>query len=109
MFLEQNAVVQIKNFKKIEKLVYVSNNPEVSLKNFIEFGLLNSENYNNGSFVPEKAVVVDMLPHTKQYEMIISFKRFDKLNNTENSTQLHQTFFLHTILLVVCENNCFFF
>lgn len=79
--LATEILSQIKNFNKIERLVYMSSDLEVDLKNFINFGQSISETLDNEPFVPEKAVVVDILPHTKEYELIISFKRF--VGNTE--------------------------
>ncbi|XP_015837917.1 tRNA (uracil-5-)-methyltransferase homolog A isoform X2 [Tribolium castaneum] len=77
--LQQKAVVQIRKINKIGQLVYVSCNPAAALKNFIDIGRPASKTLHNEPLVPVRAVVVDMFPHTRHCELIISFKRFDKL------------------------------
>ncbi|RZC38967.1 tRNA (uracil-5-)-methyltransferase -like A, partial [Asbolus verrucosus] len=76
--LQQKAVVQIRKINKISQLVYVSCNPAAALKNFVDIGRPASKTLHNEPLVPVKAVAVDMFPHTRHCELIISFKRFDK-------------------------------
>jgi tRNA (uracil-5-)-methyltransferase len=80
--LQQKAVVQIRRINKIGQLVYVSCNPAAALKNFVDVGRPASKTLHNEPLVPVKAVAVDMFPHTRHCELIISFKRFDKLQTT---------------------------
>ncbi|XP_063916014.1 tRNA (uracil-5-)-methyltransferase homolog A [Zophobas morio] len=77
--LHQKAVLQIRKVPKISQLVYVSCNPAAALKNFIDIGRPASKTLHNEPLVPIKAVAVDMFPHTRHCELIITFKRFDKL------------------------------
>ncbi|XP_044252549.1 tRNA (uracil-5-)-methyltransferase homolog A [Tribolium madens] len=77
--LQQKAVVQIRKINKIGQLVYVSCNPAAALKNFIDIGRPASKTLHNEPLVPVKAVAVDMFPHTRHCELIISFKRFDSV------------------------------
>ena len=79
IFTDQKAVLQIRKVPTISQLVYVSCNPAAALKNFIDIGRPASKTLHNEPLVPIKAVAVDMFPHTRHCELIITFKRFDKL------------------------------
>lgn len=64
--------------EKIKKLIYVSCNPEAAIQNFVDLSRPVSNNYSGESFVPIKAVIVDLFPHTNHCELVIVFERFSK-------------------------------
>ncbi|XP_076265796.1 tRNA (uracil-5-)-methyltransferase homolog A [Rhynchophorus ferrugineus] len=82
--LHKNAVLQLRKITKINRLVYVSCNPKLARKNFIDLGRPISKTLHGECFVPVKAVAVDMFPHTNHCELVISFKRWDSINKEEN-------------------------
>lgn len=81
--LEQKAVVHLRKVQKINKLVYVACNPAAALGNFIDIGRPASKRLQNDPFVPVRAVAVDMFPHTRHYELIICFERFNKVKDAQ--------------------------
>lgn len=81
-FLEKRAVSQLRKINKINKIVYVSCNPSAALENFIDFGRLESKKLQGDQLVPTKAIVVDMFPYTKHYELVIVFERWNNVNTS---------------------------
>ncbi|KAL0272185.1 UNVERIFIED_CONTAM: hypothetical protein PYX00_005262 [Menopon gallinae] len=73
--LHQNALVQLRKSQHINKLVYVSCEPKLAVKNFIALGRAPSKMYQREPFLPVKAVPVDLFPHTKHCELLIYFER----------------------------------
>ncbi|CAG9773523.1 unnamed protein product [Ceutorhynchus assimilis] len=75
--LHQKAIHQLRKIKKINRLIYISCNPKLATKNFVDLGRPESKYMHGDFYVPVKAVAVDLFPHTQHYELVISFKRWD--------------------------------
>ncbi|XP_066257719.1 tRNA (uracil-5-)-methyltransferase homolog A [Euwallacea similis] len=75
--LHQKAVHQLRKIKKINRLIYISCNPKLASKNFVDLGRPESKYLHGESFVPVKAVAVDLFPHTTHCELMIVFKRWN--------------------------------
>ncbi|KAJ1531985.1 hypothetical protein ONE63_000621 [Megalurothrips usitatus] len=75
--LHQKAIVTLRRTRQIEKLVYVSCDPNAALKNFIDLGKPPSKSMRGLAMVPVKAIPVDLFPHTKLCELVIYFERID--------------------------------
>lgn len=84
MFSEKKAILQIRKINKITKIVYVSCNPSAALENFIDFGRSESKKMHGEPLIPTKAILVDMFPYTKHFELVICFERWDMLNKLSN-------------------------
>lgn len=83
LFLEQKAIQQLRKIKRINRLVYVSCNPSLAMKNFVDLGRPESKTLHGDMFVPVKAVAVDMFPHTKHCELIICFDRWENVSKQD--------------------------
>lgn len=77
---EKKAIYQIRKINKISRIVYVSCNPSAALENFIDLGRPESKKLHGEPLIPTKAIVVDMFPYTKHYELVICFERWNNLN-----------------------------
>lgn len=62
---------------KLNRLIYISCNPQAALANFVHLGRPRSKNLFGEPFVPIKAIPVDMFPHTNHCELIILFERIN--------------------------------
>lgn len=74
--LHNKALEQLRKNQKLNKLVYISCNPQSASKNFVHLGRSESKTLHGNPLVPIRAVSVDMFPHTKHCELIIYFERF---------------------------------
>lgn len=81
--LHQKAILQLRKINKINRLIYISCNPNLASKNFLDLGRPMSKTLQGECFVPVKAVAVDLFPHTKHCELVICFKRWDLINTGE--------------------------
>lgn len=59
----------------MDKLVYISCDPRKAYKNWVDLGRPSSKTLDGQPFVLEKAVPVDMFPHTEHCELVLLFKR----------------------------------
>ena len=75
IFLESEALIQIRKNKLIKKLIYVSCDPKAAMKNFLDLGRAASKIYREEAFLPVKAIPVDLFPHTSHCELVIYFER----------------------------------
>ncbi|XP_050294370.1 tRNA (uracil-5-)-methyltransferase homolog A [Anthonomus grandis grandis] len=82
--LHQKAIHQVRKIKKINRLLYISCNPKLAMKNFIDLGRPESKYLTGQFFVPVKAVAVDLFPHTHHCELMILFKRWDLVEQELN-------------------------
>lgn len=73
--LHHNVIRAIRGTKGIRRVVYVACEPKNLSKACAGFCRRRSKSYRGDPFVPVKAVGCDMFPHTKHYELLISFKR----------------------------------
>ncbi|XP_067143995.1 tRNA (uracil-5-)-methyltransferase homolog A [Centruroides vittatus] len=76
--LNSKVLKFIRANEKLKKLIYIACNPDGAIQNFVDLCRLVSNNYRGESFVPTKAVVVDLFPHTNHCELIIVFERYSK-------------------------------
>ncbi|CAH0564921.1 unnamed protein product [Brassicogethes aeneus] len=86
--LHQKAILQLRKIRKINKLVYVSCNPSMAMKNFVDLGRPESKTIHGDMFVPVKAVAVDMFPHTKHCELVICFERWENIKKREEDAKV---------------------
>ncbi|XP_063825727.1 tRNA (uracil-5-)-methyltransferase homolog A [Ostrinia nubilalis] len=73
--LHMRAVTQLRNTKKVKRLVYISCSPASAVKNFIDLARPPSKTLRGAPFLPVRAVPVDMFPNTKHVELAILFER----------------------------------
>ncbi|XP_052741414.1 tRNA (uracil-5-)-methyltransferase homolog B isoform X2 [Bicyclus anynana] len=73
--LHMRAVTQLRNTKKVKRLIYISCSPASAVKNFVDLSRPSSKTLRGAPFVPVRAVPVDMFPHTKHVELAILFER----------------------------------
>ncbi|XP_049873164.1 tRNA (uracil-5-)-methyltransferase homolog A [Pectinophora gossypiella] len=76
--LHTRAVTQLRNTKKVKRLIYISCSPASAVKNFIDLSRPSSKTLRGAPFLPVRAVPVDMFPHTKHVELAILFEREEK-------------------------------
>ncbi|KAB7503022.1 tRNA (uracil-5-)-methyltransferase-like protein A [Armadillidium nasatum] len=62
----------------LNKIVYVSCDPQAALPNFQALGRPRSKSYKGFYFVPIRATPVDLFPDTPHFELIIVFERYDE-------------------------------
>uniref|UniRef100_A0A6P7GQ24 tRNA (uracil(54)-C(5))-methyltransferase n=1 Tax=Diabrotica virgifera virgifera TaxID=50390 RepID=A0A6P7GQ24_DIAVI len=77
--LHKHGILHIRKIPKIQKVVYVSCNPNAAFENFVDFGRSESKKVLGDPLVPTRAVAVDLFPYTKHCELVISFERWSKL------------------------------
>lgn len=76
--LHNKVIKTLRSTSGINKLVYVSCNPEGALQNFVDLGRPASNSYKGAPFVPVKAVPVDMFPHTPHCELVLLLERLQQ-------------------------------
>lgn len=69
------AVTQLRNTKKVSRLIYISCSPASAVKNFVDLSRPSSKTLRGAPFVPVQAVPVDMFPYTKHVELAVLFER----------------------------------
>lgn len=74
------AITQLRNIKKVNRLVYISCSPSSAVKNFIDLTRPSSKTLKGAPFIPVRAVPVDMFPQTKHVELAILFEREVRLS-----------------------------
>lgn len=84
--LHQKAILKLRKITKINRLIYVSCNPNLALRNFVDLGRPESKSLDGEFFVPIKAVAVDLFPHTKHCELVVCFKRWDMVKKEASMT-----------------------
>ncbi|KAJ0176492.1 hypothetical protein K1T71_007671 [Dendrolimus kikuchii] len=82
--LHMRAITQLRNTKKVKRLVYISCSPSSAVKNFVDLSRPSSKTLRGAPFVPVRAVPVDMFPHTKHVELAILFERDEVSNEDED-------------------------
>ncbi|XP_023226761.1 tRNA (uracil-5-)-methyltransferase homolog A-like [Centruroides sculpturatus] len=76
--LNSKVLKFIRANEKLKKLIYIACNPDGAIQNFVDLCRPVSNNYRGESFVPTRAVVVDLFPHTNHCELVIVFERYSK-------------------------------
>ncbi|EDW69914.1 tRNA (uracil-5-)-methyltransferase homolog A [Drosophila virilis] len=82
--LHNRSIAAIRSASAINRLVYVSCNPNSAKRNFIELARPESKQYKGEPFYPKTAVAVDMFPHTTHTELVILFERETKSTAAES-------------------------
>lgn len=83
--LHMRAVTQLRNTRKVTRLVYISCSPSSAVKNFVDLSRPSSKTLRGAPFVPVRAVPVDMFPQTKHVELAILFEREETPASVEES------------------------
>ncbi|XP_022218198.2 tRNA (uracil-5-)-methyltransferase homolog A [Drosophila obscura] len=83
--LHNRSIAAIRSASAINRLVYVSCNPNSAKRNFIELARPESKHYKGEPFYPKSAVAVDMFPHTAHTELVILFEREPRTKTDENA------------------------
>ncbi|CAK1551236.1 unnamed protein product [Leptosia nina] len=81
--LHTNAVVTLRNNKKVKRLIYISCSPASVTKNFVDLARASSKTLHGAPFIPICAIPVDMFPHSKHVELIVLFEREQEPNEVE--------------------------
>ncbi|KAL4716706.1 hypothetical protein ACJJTC_004825 [Scirpophaga incertulas] len=89
--LHMRAVTQLRNTKKVKRLVYISCRPSAAVKNFVDLSRSCSKTLRGAPFVPVRAVPVDMFPHTKHVELAIFFERQELKEDDDDAPSDVQT------------------
>ncbi|CAB3227156.1 unnamed protein product [Arctia plantaginis] len=84
--LHMRAITQLRNTKKVNRLVYISCSPSSVVKNFIDLTRPSSKTLKGAPFIPVRAVPVDMFPQTKHVELAILFERESSGETEEDNT-----------------------
>ncbi|CAB3261655.1 unnamed protein product [Arctia plantaginis] len=84
--LHMRAITQLRNTKKVNRLVYISCSPSSVVKNFIDLTRPSSKTLKGAPFIPVRAVPVDMFPQTKHVELAILFERENSGETEEDNT-----------------------
>ncbi|XP_026739133.1 tRNA (uracil-5-)-methyltransferase homolog A [Trichoplusia ni] len=88
--LHMRAVTQLRNTRKVKRLVYISCSPASAVKNFIDLSRASSKTLRGAPFLPVRAVPVDMFPQTKHVELAILFERENSSESSEMETSIPQ-------------------
>lgn len=73
--LQTKSIQQLRNTRKIKRLVYISCSPAQVVKNFVDLCKNCSKTMKGEAFVPKVAMTVDMFPHTPHCELVVLFER----------------------------------
>ncbi|XP_013165172.1 PREDICTED: tRNA (uracil-5-)-methyltransferase homolog A [Papilio xuthus] len=73
--LHMRAITQLRNTKKVKRLIYISCSPASAVKNFVDLARASSKTLRGAPFTPVRAVPVDMFPYTKHVELVVLFER----------------------------------
>lgn len=72
---DMRAITQLRNTKKVKRLIYISCSPASAVKNFVDLARASSKTLRGAPFTPVRAVPVDMFPYTKHVELVVLFER----------------------------------
>ncbi|XP_070500925.1 tRNA (uracil-5-)-methyltransferase homolog A-like [Chironomus tepperi] len=73
--LSTKSIQQLRNSKKIQRLVYVSCSPKQAIKNFIDLCKNSTKTMKGVPFEPKIVRAVDMFPNTNHCELVVMFER----------------------------------
>ncbi|XP_070508938.1 tRNA (uracil-5-)-methyltransferase homolog A-like isoform X2 [Chironomus tepperi] len=73
--LNTKSIQQLRNSKKIQRLVYVSCSPRQVIKNFVDLCKNSTKSMKGVPFEPKIARAVDMFPNTNHCELVVLFER----------------------------------
>lgn len=84
--LNTKSIQQLRNSKKIERLVYVSCSPRQVVKNFVDLCKNSTKVMKGVPFEPKIARAVDLFPNTNHCELVVLFER-KKVVENENGDE----------------------
>jgi hypothetical protein len=61
--------------ENVKRLIYVSTNPKIVIKNFADLCRPGSKDGTGSVFLPVRAIPVDIFPHTTHCQLVICFER----------------------------------
>ncbi|XP_068212340.1 tRNA (uracil-5-)-methyltransferase homolog A-like isoform X3 [Palaemon carinicauda] len=76
--LPESVIRALRKCENMDRLIYMSCDPDGAFKNFVDLSRPKSKNYKGEFFVPIRAAVVDLFPHTPHYELLILFERWEE-------------------------------
>lgn len=74
-FPDQKSILQLRNARGLNRLIYVSCAPKMAVKNWLDLTRPCSKTMKGEPFVLKKAGAVDLFPHTPHMEMVLLFER----------------------------------
>ena len=74
--LHIKAVTALRTATNIQRLVYVSCDANAAFQSLVALARPPSNTYRGDPFVPKRIVPVDLFPHTRHFELVILFERF---------------------------------
>ncbi|XP_059481839.1 tRNA (uracil-5-)-methyltransferase homolog A-like [Neocloeon triangulifer] len=75
--LHKKIVNELRKMENVKRLIYVSTNPKIVIKNFTDLCRPGSKDGANSVFLPIKAIPVDIFPHTTHCQLVLCFERVD--------------------------------
>ncbi|XP_065337282.1 tRNA (uracil-5-)-methyltransferase homolog A-like isoform X2 [Cloeon dipterum] len=73
--LHKKIVNELRKMENVKRLVYVSTNPKIVIKNFTDLCRPGSKDSSGSVLLPTKAVPVDIFPHTTHCQLVLCFER----------------------------------
>lgn len=73
--LDDKGILLLRKMKHLQRLVYISCDPEMALSHFLTLSRIKSRACQGAPFVPIKAVPVDLFPKIPNCELVVYFKR----------------------------------
>ncbi|RUS77788.1 hypothetical protein EGW08_014452 [Elysia chlorotica] len=84
--LHKDVIRTLRKCEHIERLVYVSCNPEIAQTNFVDLIRPETVRLKGSPFTLEKAVPVDLFPGTKHCELVLLFTRGNQRSSCVTAT-----------------------
>jgi len=88
--LHINVIKAIRECHKIDRVVYVSCNPQTLIRDLAQFARSQSNNMIGLAFKPLRAVCVDMFPQTRNVESVVLLQRATEREYSPKDTSKYQ-------------------
>uniref|UniRef100_A0A1B6DRV2 tRNA (uracil(54)-C(5))-methyltransferase n=1 Tax=Clastoptera arizonana TaxID=38151 RepID=A0A1B6DRV2_9HEMI len=76
--ISQKMIVNLRNLKEADKIIYVCSNHKLPLKNLLDLGSVESGSFGETNpFIPTRIIPIDMSPHALRCELVILCERID--------------------------------
>lgn len=85
--LHMRAVTQLRNSRRVRRVLYVSCRPAAALKNWVDLARPSSKTLRGAPFRPRRALPLDMFPHTDHIELALLFEREQTKEDIEGSSE----------------------
>lgn len=73
--VHHRVLLLLRKCEKIKKIIYVSCDAKLAMKNFVDLSRPISKAYRGAPFLPQQIIPVDLFPQCTQAELIIYFER----------------------------------